>query len=82
MLQVHQLTKAYSHGQFSLQDISFTIEPHSFTVLLGSSGAGKTSLLRCLPQLVSLDAGQVYFQGLDLTTASPDSYAKPGKKWR
>ncbi|ANV92208.1 phosphonate ABC transporter ATP-binding protein [Picosynechococcus sp. PCC 8807] len=71
MLQVHQLTKAYSHGQFSLQDISFTIEPHSFTVLLGSSGAGKTSLLRCLPQLVSLDAGQVYFQGLDLTTASP-----------
>jgi phosphonate transport system ATP-binding protein len=71
MLQVQNLTKTYFQSHFSLQDISFCIEPHSFTAILGPSGAGKSSLLRCLPQLVRPDRGHVYLEGLDLTTCPP-----------
>ncbi|HAJ62579.1 MAG TPA: phosphonate ABC transporter ATP-binding protein [Cyanobacteria bacterium UBA8543] len=53
----------------SLQ-ISFEIEPHTFTVILGSSGAGKTTLLRCILQLLEPDKGHLWFQGQDLTTCS------------
>jgi len=70
MLTVEKLTKSYNRNVLALKDISFTIEPHTFTAILGSSGSGKTTLLRCILQLLRPDQGQVWFQGQDLTTCS------------
>ncbi len=70
MLTVEKLTKSYTSGIAALEDISFTIEPHTFTAILGPSGAGKTTLLRCILQLLPCDRGRVWFQGQDLTTCS------------
>ena len=70
MLTVENLTKSYQRGQVTLQNLSFKIVPHTFTAILGSSGAGKTTLMRCLLQLTRADAGQVWFQERNLTTCS------------
>ena len=64
MLTVEKLTQSYNRGAIALEDISFAIEPHTFTAILGPSGAGKTTLLRCILQLLRPD------QGRDLTTCS------------
>lgn len=70
MLRVEQLSKSYPGGVVALRDISFAIEPHSFTTLLGLSGAGKSTLLRCIPRILPPDQGQVWFQGRNLTTCA------------
>ena len=70
MLTIEKLTKSYPRGAIALKDISFAIEPHTFTAILGPSGAGKTTLLRCILQLLRPDQGQVWFQERDLTRCS------------
>lgn len=71
MLLVEKLSKFYPGGVVALNDISFAIEPHSFTAILGPSGAGKSTLIRCIPQLLRPDQGQVWFEECDLTSCSP-----------
>ena len=69
MLTVNNLSKSYKN--FTVLDrISFSIQPHTFTAVLGASGAGKTTLLRCILQLQKPDRGQVWFQERDLSTCS------------
>jgi len=70
MLTVTKLTKSFNRDSIVLEDISFEIAPHSFTAILGPSGAGKTTLMRCIIQLIRPNTGQVWFQGQDLTTCS------------
>jgi len=53
-----------------LKNVSFELARGEILVLLGPSGAGKTSLLRCLNRLDSLDSGNVFLDGTD-TRALP-----------
>ena len=53
-----------------LKNVSFELARSEILVLLGPSGAGKTSLLRCLNRLDSLDSGNVFLDGTD-TRALP-----------
>lgn len=71
MLLVEKLSKFYPGGVVALNDVSFAIEPHSFTAILGPSGAGKSTLLRCIPQLLRPDQGRVWFGECDITCCSP-----------
>jgi phosphonate transport system ATP-binding protein len=61
-LQVRALTKAYS-GVHALEDVSFAGAPGEFVALLGRSGAGKTTLFRCLTRLIRPDSGAVIVGG-------------------
>jgi ABC-type multidrug transport system fused ATPase/permease subunit len=49
-----------------LQDVSVTIEPGQMVAFVGSSGAGKTSLLNLLPRFYDPTAGAVRLDGHDL----------------
>ncbi|MFH0517051.1 glycine betaine/L-proline ABC transporter ATP-binding protein [Streptomyces sp. M41] len=51
-------------------DASFTVEPGQIFVVMGLSGSGKSTLLRMLNGLLEPTAGQVRFDGQDLTTLS------------
>lgn len=53
---------------FILEGISLEISPEQVTLILGKSGSGKTSLLRCLCLLEKEFTGQVLYQGRDLRT--------------
>lgn len=53
-------------GKQLLRDVSCNIKSGTITVLLGPSGAGKTTFLRVLSQLLATDAGTITFNGNSL----------------
>ncbi|MBO9542653.1 phosphonate ABC transporter ATP-binding protein [bacterium] len=58
-LQVQGLQKAYANGPTVLHDVSLTFKPGEFSVILGLSGAGKSTFLRCLNRLIEPTAGRI-----------------------
>ncbi|MCB9839211.1 MAG: ABC transporter ATP-binding protein [Phycisphaeraceae bacterium] len=54
-----------------LDGVSLEIEPGSLTFLLGSSGCGKTTLLRIIAGLTGVSSGRVAFDDQDVTSMSP-----------
>jgi ABC-2 type transport system ATP-binding protein len=51
-----------------LRGVDFEVAPGSIFALLGSNGAGKTTVVRILSTLLKLDAGEVTVNGLDVAT--------------
>ncbi|NVY96072.1 amino acid ABC transporter ATP-binding protein [Lactobacillus sp. DCY120] len=66
VLDVKHLKKTFGENQV-LKDISETVYDGQVICLLGPSGAGKSTFLRCLNLLDEPTAGQVVFNGQDLT---------------
>jgi phosphonate transport system ATP-binding protein len=67
MFRVQNASKAYA-GKPAIQDISFQVERGEFVAVLGPSGAGKTTLFRCLAGLTSMDSGRATIDGIDITS--------------
>jgi multiple sugar transport system ATP-binding protein len=55
----------------AVRDLSLTVEDGEFVVLLGPSGAGKTTTLRLVTGLERPDAGTVFIDGRDVTRDPP-----------
>lgn len=66
VLSIRGLSKAYRAGQPVLRDIDLEIAGSGLTAIIGPSGTGKSTLIRCINQLVSPSAGSILFQGQDL----------------
>src|SRR5262249_57929283 len=64
-LQVIGLTKRYGET-IALDRVSFEVAAGEFVAVLGPSGAGKTTMFRCLTQLVAPDGGAVFVRGRPL----------------
>jgi phosphonate transport system ATP-binding protein len=60
------LTKRYLPAVTALADVSFGVRPGEFVAVLGPSGAGKTTLFRCLTGLTRPDHGTVTVAGRDI----------------
>ena len=54
-----------------LDEVSFEAESGSLTVVIGPSGAGKTSLLRTITGLDRVDSGAIWFDDVDVTATTP-----------
>jgi phosphonate transport system ATP-binding protein len=65
-VRVEGLTKRYGDTVTALSDVSFSVEPGEFVAVLGPSGAGKTTLFRCLTGLTRPDGGSVLVRGRDI----------------
>ncbi len=70
-LDVDKVEVAYGDVRV-LKGISLAIEPGEFVALLGSSGCGKTTLLRAISGFVPVSAGTISCDGKDITAAAPD----------
>lgn len=66
-IEFKNITKAYD-DQIVLKDFSLDIEKGEFITLLGASGCGKSTLLRCLAGLESLDGGELFIDGENITS--------------
>ncbi|MCR4660845.1 MAG: ATP-binding cassette domain-containing protein, partial [Clostridia bacterium] len=66
MIKVRHLYKKFGSLQV-LDDISADIYPGERIVIIGPSGGGKTTFLRCLNVLEDPTAGEIVFDGEDLT---------------
>jgi phosphonate transport system ATP-binding protein len=58
-MQLTNVTVTYGNGVRAARDVSAVFAPGTFNVLLGSSGAGKSTILRCLNGLVKPSSGDV-----------------------
>ena len=67
-LLIRNLRKEYRPGQPVLKDISLAIEGRGITAIIGPSGTGKSTLIRCINRLVDPTAGEIWFDGQDLAT--------------
>ena len=67
MLSIKHLSKAYVTGKPVLSDIDLDIAARGITAIIGPSGTGKSTLIRCINRLVEPTAGSIEFEGHDLT---------------
>ena len=72
MLQVKNLTKIYDGGVKALDNVSFEVPRGQFLAVIGLSGSGKSTLLRCINRLIDPTAGQIIWDGEDITAATPE----------
>jgi urea transport system ATP-binding protein len=70
MLTVARLNQYYGSSH-TLRDVSFEAPQGKVTALLGRNGVGKTTLLKCLMGVVPVSAGNVTFDGRDITALRP-----------
>jgi len=66
MLTIRNLSKSYVPGKPVLQNISIEIAPRGITAIIGPSGTGKSTLVRCINLLVEPTEGEIVFQGRDI----------------
>ena len=67
MISFDQVSKQYSHGNNpALDNVSFVIEQGEFVFLVGSSGSGKSSLLRLLLKEEKPSSGTVMLDGVNV----------------
>lgn len=67
IIKVSGLQKSYKANHV-LKDVSFTIDKGSIFALLGSNGAGKTTVIKILSTLLKSDGGSAVINGFDVTT--------------
>ena len=65
IIKVQNLTKSFGN-LLVLDDISETIREGEKVVIIGPSGGGKSTFLRCLNCLEDPTAGKIFFDGVDL----------------
>ncbi|AYA25676.1 ABC-type multidrug transport system, ATPase and permease component [Rhodococcus rhodochrous J3] len=60
-------------GEEVLHDVSFRVEPGRMVALVGSSGAGKSTIAQLIPRLYDVDSGAVLLGGADVRELTADS---------
>jgi molybdopterin-binding protein len=58
-------------GDFSVRDVSLTVQDNEYFVILGPTGAGKTVLLETIAGVHAPDSGRVFLNGREVTTVDP-----------
>jgi polar amino acid transport system ATP-binding protein len=66
VLELVNVRKSFEN-ELVLNDLSLTVKEHSATVLIGASGSGKSTLLRCINLLETIDDGQIFLDGQEIS---------------
>jgi polar amino acid transport system ATP-binding protein len=67
-LELRGVWKAFD-GKEVLRDVDLTVAHHEVVCLIGSSGSGKSTMLKCVNLLVSIDDGMILLDGADITAS-------------
>ncbi len=71
MIRFDHVSKTYPGGTRAVEDFSLTVEQGSTTVFLGTSGCGKTTLMRMVNAMVTPTSGTVFVRGRDVAGEDP-----------
>ena len=66
VLELVDLRKSFGN-ELVLNHLSLVVPEHTATVLIGASGSGKSTLLRCINLLESIDDGQIFLDGAEIS---------------
>jgi len=67
LLRVEDLHKCYGKEEV-LKGVSFTLEKGETKVIIGPSGTGKSTLLRCINRLTEPDRGRIWLEDVEITS--------------
>lgn len=70
ILDIKNLNKVYPDGTQALNNLNLTLNEGEFVIVIGLSGAGKSSLLRSINRLVEPTSGSIIFKGEEVVTAN------------
>ncbi|MFD3449545.1 ABC transporter ATP-binding protein [Microbacteriaceae bacterium 4G12] len=76
VLEVRNLNKTYDN--FSLKDVTFSLNQDCITGFIGTNGSGKTTTIKAILGLVLKDSGNINFSGKDITESERKSKNKIG----
>ena len=76
MIEVRNLTFAYSPGEPVLKNVCFTAEQGEIINILGPNGCGKSTLLRAVLGFLPVAKGSVFIGGRDVLTVSKQRLAR------
>jgi len=72
MMSLKHVSRSFDGGQhFAINDVSLDIREGETLVLLGSSGCGKTTLLKLINRLLDLTSGTIEVNGKDIASQDP-----------
>ncbi|NNC10797.1 ATP-binding cassette domain-containing protein [Planctomonas sp. JC2975] len=71
MIEFRSVTKQFPDGTVAVRDFSLVIPSRKITVLVGSSGSGKTTILRMINRMVDPTSGTIEIDGDDIATLAP-----------
>jgi phosphonate transport system ATP-binding protein len=66
LLNIRHLSKSYVADKPVLTDINLEVAAQGLTAVIGPSGTGKSTLIRCINRLVEPTRGEILFDGQDL----------------
>jgi polar amino acid transport system ATP-binding protein len=66
VLELVNIRKSFGQ-ELVLNHLSLSVPEHTATVLIGASGSGKSTLLRCINLLESIDDGQIFLDGAEIS---------------
>lgn len=67
ILHIENLCKTYPNGAQALRHVNFKIKKGTFLAVIGLSGSGKSSLLRCINRIHEPTSGEIYFEDQSIT---------------
>lgn len=68
IISIKHLVKSFGDKEV-LKDINLDVYPGEVVSVIGSSGSGKSTMLRCINKLEEADSGEIYFNGVDILDA-------------
>jgi branched-chain amino acid transport system ATP-binding protein len=75
MLSVNNISVGYK-GLLAIQDVSFQVKPGEVVSLVGSNGAGKSTILKTIAGLLHPQKGEIVFDGQPITQTPPYEIVK------
>lgn len=73
LVEFHNVCFSYKQGEPTLTDISLKAEPGQMIAIVGSSGAGKTTIANLIPRFYNIDAGRITIDGYDIAAVTLNS---------
>ena len=70
LLSIKNLKKYYGVTK-AVDDVSFDVKNKEIITIIGRSGAGKSTIMRCVNGLIGSDGGQINFDGIDIKNKMP-----------
>ena len=71
IVNLDHISKCFDQKKYIIKDLSLSIYEGEFLTLLGSSGCGKTTILRMISGLEEVTEGRIYIDGKDVTDMDP-----------
>ena len=73
ILEIKNISKKFGQN-LVLNDVSFNVKPGEVVALIGPSGGGKSTILRSINFLDTIDSGEIVFNGIALNQANINQY--------